>query len=185
LAELVLVASDAESATFFVPAGPGIPRVATDYLNELSFKRTPQFFARPPDQVYVSEGGGPTVRVVGAEGIFVADKKVAEWGEIARRLTRQDVIEIIGRDSVKNGALIGAAIFTVPLGLACIGDDCGGLAAGMMLISGLMGLGLGVAVDRITPERVIYERPGSPSRTVRVIPLVTRERKGLSLAIRF
>lgn len=85
-----------------------------------------------------------------------------------RRLDRVTITRIQKRDSVHNGALIGAAI-GVALGLVSAGiSDCPGTPAGrcadfratMVGISTAVYAGLGVGVDLIVPGRTtVYRAP--------------------------
>jgi hypothetical protein len=103
-----------------------------------------------------------------------------------------------GRDSLKNGTLIGLAIGG-GMGTAwCIGaiaDDSGDIDAGVECAEGFTvfpGLGalVGLAVDALIPGeiRVVYEAPlsqGTPRASLTVVPVISSRMKGLALSFRF
>jgi hypothetical protein len=115
------------------------------------------------------------------------DSATREFAESEVRLIQQR-----HKDSLLNGALIGAGItVAVPLvyfALICSDDseDCGGEAA--VAIAGYAGLGLGIGtlIDlAVTGKETIYVPGQAPKPSVSIAPLVTRDRKGVQVALRF
>lgn len=99
------------------------------------------------------------------------------------------------RDSLVNGALIGAAAGGLPVALLLLaatasGDlDCRlgpGCAAGILLWTGI-GTGIGVAVDAaVRRKRTIFLAPsGNAGPRVSLAPIIGRERKGVAMVVRF
>ena len=50
---------------------------------------------------------------------------------------------------------------------------------------GAIGAGIGVGIDALFGPRTVYRSGQPPSKTVRFIPTLNRDRKGLSAAIAF
>ncbi len=113
-------------------------------------------------------------------------------GGTRRELTEPDVTTIRQRrsDSLANGAVwglgVGSGLAAAAIALSRGGDMEAGWAVLAVAVYGSIGVGIGVGVDAlITRPQVIYERP-SPSRaTVTVSPVLTGERKGVFVSMRF
>ena len=119
--------------------------------------------SRHADYVLAAQNGGEfvlgkTVRM-GPDGVFVADRKVADLGQIVENIERTDVLEIstrarhIGR-SAKRGAGIGAlagAVTAGPFGIA------------LTVASGVTGAGYGAIIGALVgtakKQDVIYRAP--------------------------
>jgi hypothetical protein len=99
-------------------------------------------------------------------------------------------------DSLANGAVIG---FGVGAGFALFAvaaschhtyyyESCGGEALAAGLVYGAIGVGLGVAIDAMTPGKkiLVYSRPvGSASARLSVAPLVSPSRQGIVVRFAF
>jgi hypothetical protein len=112
----------------------------------------------------------------------------------ARDIPQSEVLEIRQRrsDSLANGAKYGAiagGTFGV-LGaiLVCAQEaDCGQWVPGVLVVYTALGTGIGVGIDAlIIRQRTIFRAPARTSFSrVRVAPILTAERKGLSFSISF
>ena len=99
-----------------------------------------------------------------------------------------DVRTILQRrqDSLGNGALWGLGT-GASLGFLA-GSQFGGPGLGTIvaLVYGGVGAGVGVGIDALIAGRqVIYAKPGASSTRVRVSPLLSRDRHGAQLSVRF
>lgn len=84
-------------------------------------------------------------------------------------------------DSLLNGILIGAAIGAVPGIYYLIADpnECTGLCPEEYAL-----IAAGAVVGGLI-DRAITRKPAAGSRAVRIAPVLTRQRKGVQLAVRF
>lgn len=103
-------------------------------------------------------------------------------------------------DSVKNGALIGF-LAGAAMGLGarndegcwnaqltvrreCTATEKVGFTAGVSLVLGGIGAGIGALLDKLNPgRRLLYERPKVPPTIISVKPLLTASRVGLSMGM--
>jgi hypothetical protein len=154
------------------------------------------------DQLRVLVNPGDTLTVIDEAGQRVRGKVVSLSNSVLnltvsgtpRQFLSTDVntIEKRGADSLKNGALIGLAVGG-GLGAAAIAaltatsdGNVGPLvAAGFLMYCGI-GAGIGTGFDAlIEGDRVIYARSRSARATFTIAPIVSRERKGARLSLRF
>jgi hypothetical protein len=118
-----------------------------------------------------------------------AGPRVLGEGDVAQIRQRRD-------DSLKNGAIIGAAAGTAYyltaylIMASLLGDSDGGevivgpAVAGGVLFAG-MGAAAGVGIDTlITRRQVIYQKPGGGS-SVSVSPLFRHGRRGAAVSVKF
>ena len=115
------------------------------------------------------------------------------WRCIAHRrydLQETDIAEITQRhpDSLKEGALrgfvSGAALASVLILSDGLGFHPGHLLLGIGVYGGI-GAVVGVVVDSArVGSRVVYDTRGS-SRRVSVVPLLSRDRKGIAVSLGF
>ena len=90
-------------------------------------------------------------------------------------------------DSLKDGAWFGFAVGAAVGATAFIAkyDIAGRYAAMFFGLYAAAGTGIGVGLDALVPSRqVIYQSAGT-ARRVTVAPLVTRDRRGLAVAVGF
>ncbi len=143
---------------------------------------------------------GDTVSVTGTTGGEVTGK-IAELSPSSlalmvngqrRDLHESDVTTIRQRrgDSLQNGALwglcIGAGLPAALFALSGAHDVNGGMVAMGMLIDGGVGAGIGAGVDAlIVTRQVIYQRGSSQGASLRISSILTAERKGALVSIRF
>jgi hypothetical protein len=110
-----------------------------------------------------------------------------------REFSPADVLEIRQRrgDSLGNGAIIGliagAAFGSVGALIICAEEaDCAGAATAAVLAYGAIGAGMGVGVDAlIRRERTIYRAPARPAASIRISPIVTKNRQGIAVSWKF
>jgi hypothetical protein len=150
----------------------------------------------PADQPFARVGTrlkvGQVAEVVDMTGLtvrgkvleFSGSKLVLTGGSGTRTFTGEDVTIIRRTGPIWDGAVKGALIGVAPvLIIAANCHDCGlGPAAA---IYGAMGAGIGVGIDALFGPRTVYraERPGAV--TVRLVPSLHKDRKGLNAAISF
>jgi hypothetical protein len=143
---------------------------------------------------------GDTVSVTGTTGGDVTGK-IAQLSSSAlalvvhgqrRDLRESDVTTIRQRrgDSLQNGALaglcVGAGLPAALFALSGAHDVDGGMVAMAMLIYGGVGAGIGAGVDALIVTRpVIYQRGSSQGASLRISPILTAERQGALVSIRF
>jgi hypothetical protein len=163
---------------------------ATAIAQEANSFEQLQVLVEPDDEIRVVEPDGTSSR----GRIVTLSRELLELSVdgVTRQLTPSQIAEIRKRgDSLGNGALNGALIGLAFGGtlaiLVCVGGDCDGLAAGVVLGSTLYGTGIGVGVDAlIRSERTIY-RPSVPSsaRGFNVSPILGKDRQGVRFSIGF
>jgi hypothetical protein len=139
---------------------------------------------------------GDTVSIVDVNGqeatgkiLDLASSSLALQVKGARvEVLERDVRTIRQRrgDSLGNGALWGLGTGASIGFLAGSQFGSAGFGAIVAMFYGGIGAGVGVGIDAmITGRQVIYARPGVSSARVRVSPLLTRDRHGAQLSVRF
>ncbi len=174
-----VVLADESELTVLNLTDPKLPAVARDALHDVATHH-PEYFPR------VQKGGqfvlDKNVRV-GPDGVFMADRKVADLGQVIENIARNDVAEISALakpvwSSVERGARIGAwaglATGAVALAISANGgSQCGsgcniptGLAAPLVVFGGAAaGRGIGAIIGavggatRAKTQDVIYRAP--------------------------
>jgi hypothetical protein len=114
-----------------------------------------------------------------------AGPRVLGEGDVAQIRQRRD-------DSLKNGAIIGAAAGTAYLltAAALLGDSDGGdVIVGPAVAWGVLFAGMGAAAGAgidalITGRQVIYQKPGGGSR-FSISPLFRHGRRGAEVSVKF
>ncbi len=153
------------------------------------------------DQLRVLVKAGDTLTVTDQAGQRVRGKVVSLSNSVLnltvsgtpRQFLSTDVNTIAkrGPDSLKNGALIGLAIGggigTVGmLALVAMDDNPGALAIVGALIYGGIGAGIGTGFDAlIEGDRTIFARSRSAGATFTIAPILSRDRKGARVSLRF
>ena len=136
---------------------------------------------------------GQVAEVVDSSGLTVkgkvleisASKLVLSGGSGTQSFTGSDVTIIRRTGPIWDGAVKGAIIGALPW--AFFAKDCNGcegLATGAAATAA-MGAGIGVGIDALFGPRTVYRSGATTRRTVRLIPTLGKERKGLSAAIAF
>jgi len=101
-----------------------------------------------------------------------------------RTFTPADVDRVRRPGPIWDGAVKGAAVALIPvllIGAAeCYGCDLGGAQASILAI----GAGIGLGIDAAWGPKTVYRTRGV-SRSVAIVPLIGRDRRGLAASIRF
>jgi hypothetical protein len=139
------------------------------------------------DVVYVTDTAGMTIK--GKLAAITDDvlRVKVEAGE--REIATADIRQVQWRrqDSVLNGLLIGAAVGAIPGIYWLIADpnECTGLCP-EDYASIALGAGIGALIDLAISKKVtVYTAASDRSRHVSVGPVISRNRKGVQLALRF
>lgn len=167
----------------------GVAHAATAQGIAGSFEQL-QLLVRPGEKVTVTDASGheATGRIVDLSQSML----VLSVGGTRRELSEPDVREIQQRrsDSLANGAIWGLAVgSTIAAGLVAAfwedSDDVGP-AVGFIALYGGVGAGIGVGVDALIARRqVIYQRRSGSRVEVGFAPLVSPQRKGALVSLRF
>ena len=160
------------------------------FAQEASSFEQLQMLVRPNDTVIVTDFSGNQTR--GRIAALSPSALRLIVNGVARDLPQAEVLEIRQRrsDSLANGATYGAiagGTFGI-LGsiLVCAQEaDCGQWVPGVLVVYTALGTGLGVGIDAlIVRQQTIFRAPPRTSR-LRVVPILTAERKGFSFSISF
>ena len=149
-----------------------------------------QLLVRPGDTVTLTDTSGR--EATGKIADLTSSMLVLMEKGSRRELSEREVTTIRQRrsDSLANGAIWGLAVG----GLLATGmvaafwegdDDIGPAAVGVALYSGV-GAGIGAGVDAlITRRHVIYQRRSTSAVEIGIVPLMTDQRKGALVSVRF
>jgi hypothetical protein len=162
LARRYFVAGDESSLTVLNVGAPALPVAARDVLRDLASTHPAYFSAAQKGGQFALDRN---VRV-GPDGVFVADRKVADLAQVVEQYGRHDITEVTTAMAESNpvgcalaGYFGGAIIGGLP-GAAvggAVGRDTGPALLGMMV-----GWSLGAVYVyrkcRHQPEKVIYSR---------------------------
>jgi hypothetical protein len=174
-----------------------LQRRVVRFLFVLAFVPTLAFAQTPtPGAPFESIGRrlrvGHVAEVVDTTGLTVrgkvleitGSKLVLTGGSGSRTFTGEDVMIIRRTGPIWDGAIKGALIAMVPI--VIIAANCHGcdLAPAGAFWGGI-GAGIGVGIDALFGPRTVYRSAAPSSRTVRLVPTLSRDRKGLSAAIAF
>ena len=110
----------------------------------------------------------------------------------ARHKLEEAEVSIIRRshhDSLKNGAIIGSVSGAV-VATILMADDCGwtcypAAATCLTLIFGAAGAAIGIGVDALVEGSQVVYRARRSARRLSVAPLLSRNRRGLSVSLEF
>jgi hypothetical protein len=156
-----------------------------------------QGIASSYDQLRLVVRPGDTVTVVDAKG-RESTGRIADLSSSLVLQVKGERVEVLERDvqtirqrkrdSLWNGVLWGggtaaAAGFLV----GQVSQALGGPSAGVMAaFHGAIGLAIGVGSDAAVSDWPdVYARPGTASTRIRLSPLVSRDRRGVQLGVRF
>jgi hypothetical protein len=150
---------------------------------------------------------GQTVWATGADGATIKGKVIAiaatglELKDGDRRTSLQlaDIQRIETRDSLKNGAIIGAIPTAFLFGLGataasaydCILSDAGcndggsGAVVAVALVGAGIGALIGAGIDRAIPgRRLLYRAPGAPAKLT-IAPVASARGAGVAMSLRW
>ena len=112
------------------------------------------------------------------------DQSITILAPEPRRFTADIVAEVRTSDRLLNGALIGSAVGTcLAVWDYAVDPSEPGNAAIFALAIGL-GTGIGTGIDALIESRLLYRRQRQSS-TLNVSPLVSRNRRGVLVSVRF
>ena len=139
--------------------------------------------------VYVTDTTGATIK--GTLAAWTDDAVQVTVKRRARSLAAADIrrIQLRQSDSVLTGVLIGAGIGAIPgiYWLVVDPNECSGLCPEDYAAIAI-GAAVGGLIDRAIRKRVTVYEAGSPrggATTVRIAPLVRRDRNGVQVALTF
>jgi hypothetical protein len=150
---------------------------------------------KPGQTVWATQRDGTTIR---GRVISIAETGlVLKDGDRQTALRLVDIRRIEARDSLRNGAIIGAIPTAVLFGFGavaasvydCAFTDCpktgnGDFAKGFLIGAGIGAL-IGAGIDRVIPgRRVLYRAPGS-SATLLIAPTASAQGAGVGLSLRW
>ncbi len=189
------------SVLFFVM----VPFEANAQVVATSFREL-QGLVRPGDTIEVTNTSG--LKVKGRLGELTPSalellvRKTASDGREAfvpqARMSERDVrqIRLEHRDSVWNGAIIGAVIGAGPwlafgtYAAAVGGGSCGSdsnVCPAVALVAGPIGAGIGALIDASKRKReTVYVQPaGQPSSSLQISPVLSKSASGIRMSLRF
>jgi len=178
---VTVVAADDRELIVLHDLADSVPVVARRYIKEL-YRNAPEFFVSPGDRSFEDPKRG--VRL-SAAGVIAGGRKVADWSSVVERLPRDQVVEITGKDSVWNGALIGMAVPMTSVALLCIPSHCNADIIPPLVGTALSWGLLGLIIDAAGGEAVVYARPDPRSARIRFAPIVGRGQKGALVTVGF
>ena len=151
------VLTDQFSVTVLNLTSPTLPTAATRVLRDVAAHH-PEYFAA------IQQRGGfeqDTVRV-SRDGVFVANRKVADLGDVVETIARNDVLQIRGpvvaRGSVP-GAIVGGWLGFAVGAIPALGGASKGLAWSALIGSVVTGAFLGSHWSSHETEGLIYRAP--------------------------
>ena len=98
------VLTDGSRVTVLNLTGPTLPRAATRVLRDMASQHPEHFAAFEQSGTFRQDDVS-----IGRDGVFVANRKVADLGQVVETIARNDVIEISG-PVVARGSVLGAVI---------------------------------------------------------------------------
>lgn len=168
---------------FLAAATAAMAQQATGSFEEL---RT---LVKPGDTVTISDTSGD--KVTGPIAVLSSSSLELQVGDVRHSFSEADIRAITQRRhanrarGAKRGFFIGEGIAVVSaLGCAAMAD-CQ-VNWWLVAFGGAGGAGIGVAVSTMrSSERVVYISPRTASTNVTVSPLLTADRRGAFVALRF
>jgi len=161
----IFLSADDSGLTLLNLTQPALPAAAARSLREIAAQHPGFLEGAARGGVYVIGH----VRLNGA-GVFMADRKVADLGDVVETRSRQDVVAIQTRERGRGawgrlgplgGYFVGAMFGGRLAGLACQGTigrdrcDTGAFLTGA-LVGGLSGMGYGIHAARRETDELIY-----------------------------
>ena len=111
----------------------------------------------------------------------------AEPGKLlndSRAFTPAEVDRVRRPAPVWDGAVKGAIIAIVPVGILTASCDCGAPPAGFVVLVGGIGAGIGLGIDAAWGPKTLYRGTGA-RRTLAIAPIAGKGRRGVAASIRF
>ena len=101
-----------------------------------------------------------------------------------RAFTPAEVARVQRPAPIWDGAVKGAVIAIVPVGILTASCDCGAPPAGFVVLVGGIGAALGLGIDAAWGPKTIYRGSRAP-RTLAVAPIAGKGRRGVAASLRF
>ena len=102
----------------------------------------------------------------------------------SRAFAPADVNRVQRPAAIWDGAVKGAAVALVPVGIFTASCDCGSPPAGFVVFVGGIGAAIGLGIDAAWGPKTLYRRAGPP-RTIAIAPIAGNGRRGVAASVRF
>jgi hypothetical protein len=102
----------------------------------------------------------------------------------SRAFTPAEVQRVRRPAPIWDGAVKGAAIAIVPVGIFTASCDCGAPPAGFVVMVGGIGAAIGLGIDAAWGPKTLYRGSGA-RRTLAIAPIAGKGRRGVAASIRF
>jgi hypothetical protein len=102
----------------------------------------------------------------------------------SRTFTPAEVSRVQRPAPIWDGAVKGALVAVVPVGILTMSCDCGAPPAGFVALVGGIGAALGLGIDAAWGPKTIYRGTRAP-RTLAIAPIAGKGRRGVAASIRF
>ena len=102
----------------------------------------------------------------------------------SRAFTPAEVARVQRPAPVWDGAVKGAAVALVPVGILTANCDCGAPPVGAVALIGGIGAAIGLGIDAAWGPKTIYRRNSVP-RTLGLAPIAGKGRRGIAASIQF
>lgn len=102
----------------------------------------------------------------------------------SRTFTPAEVSRVQRPAPVWDGAVKGAVVAMVPLGILTASCDCGAPPVGAVALIGGIGAAIGLGIDAAWGPKTIYRGTSAP-RTLAIAPIAGKGRRGVAASIRF
>lgn len=102
----------------------------------------------------------------------------------SRAFTPAEVARVQRPAPVWDGAVKGAVVALVPVGILTANCDCGAPPVGAVALIGGIGAAIGLGIDAAWGPKTIYRR-NSVTRTLGLAPIAGKGRRGIAASIQF
>ena len=102
----------------------------------------------------------------------------------SRAFAPNDVNRVLRPAPIWDGAVKGAAIALVPVGILTASCDCGSPPASLVVFVGGIGAAIGLGIDAAWGPKTLYRRTGA-ARALAIAPIAGKGRRGVAASIRF
>jgi hypothetical protein len=102
----------------------------------------------------------------------------------SRTFTPAEVSRVQRPAPIWDGAVKGAVVALVPLGILTANCDCGGVPIGAVALIGGIGAAIGLGIDAAWGPKTIYRGTSAP-RTLAIAPIAGKGGRGVAASIRF
>lgn len=102
----------------------------------------------------------------------------------SRTFTPAEVVRVQRPAPIWDGAVKGAIVAVVPVGILTASCDCGAPPAGFVVLVGSIGAAIGLGIDAAWGPKTIYRRNSVP-RTLTIVPIAGKGQRGIAASLRF